>query len=96
MPPLVRRYVKTAFVFMLLGIFAGAIVSVSQGVLGPPVPSLLIVAHTHALLVGWLPGCSRVPPGRTRAIGPSRRGGRAPPGAPLPHGISLALSRSAD
>ncbi|MBI4240786.1 MAG: cbb3-type cytochrome c oxidase subunit I [Candidatus Rokubacteria bacterium] len=54
MPPLVRRYIKTAFVFMLLGMLAGAFMSVSQGFLGRPIPPLLVVAHGHALLVGFV------------------------------------------
>jgi cbb3-type cytochrome oxidase subunit 1 len=54
MPPLVRRYVKTAFAFLLLGMLVGAFVSVSQGFLGGFPPRLLIVAHAHALLVGFV------------------------------------------
>lgn len=54
MPPLVRRYIKTSFVFMALGMLVGAVMAVSQGVLGRPVPSLLVVAHTHAVLVGFV------------------------------------------
>ena len=54
MPPLVRRYIKTAFGFFLLGLFTGAVISVSQGFLDRAVPPLLVVAHTHVLLVGFL------------------------------------------
>jgi cbb3-type cytochrome oxidase subunit 1 len=54
MPPLVRRYLKTAFVFMLVGTLLGALMSVSQGLLGRSVPYPLIVAHAHALLVGFV------------------------------------------
>ena len=54
MPSLVRRYIKTAFVFMLVGTLLGAVISVTQGVLGRTVPRLLIVAHVHLLLVGFV------------------------------------------
>ncbi len=54
MPPVVRRYIKTAFVFLLLGLLTGAIMSIDQGLLGRPVPLFLIAAHTHALLVGFM------------------------------------------
>jgi len=54
MPPLVRRYVKTAFVFLLLGLLTGAFITVNQNLLGRTVPLLLIVAHVHALLVGFV------------------------------------------
>lgn len=54
MPPLVRRYIKTAFVFLLLGLLTGAVITLSQNLLGRPVPLLLIVAHVHALLVGFV------------------------------------------
>lgn len=54
MPPLVRRYVKTAFGFMLLGMLVGAVASVTQGLLDRTVPRLLVAAHVHALLVGFV------------------------------------------
>lgn len=54
MPPLVRRYVKTAFGFMLLGMLVGAVASVTQGLLDRTVPRLLVVAHGHVLLVGFV------------------------------------------
>ncbi|MBI4611695.1 MAG: cbb3-type cytochrome c oxidase subunit I [Candidatus Rokubacteria bacterium] len=54
MPPLVRRYIKTAFGFMLLGMLAGAVVSVTQGVLDRAAPRLVVVAHVHVLLVGFV------------------------------------------
>lgn len=54
MPPLVRRYIKTAFVFMLLAMLLGASMSVNQGFLGRSVPYPLVVAHAHGLLVGFV------------------------------------------
>ena len=54
MPPLVRRYIKTAFLFMALGMLAGAFMSVNQGFLSRAVPFMLVVAHVHALLVGFV------------------------------------------
>lgn len=54
MPPLVRRYIKTAFAFFLLGMLAGAGISIMQGILDYPVPWLLVVAHVHVLLVGFV------------------------------------------
>lgn len=54
MPALVRRYIKTAFVFFLLGMLLGAVMSVSRGLLGRAVAPLLVVAHVHVLLVGFV------------------------------------------
>lgn len=54
MPALVRRYIKTAFIFFLLGMLVGAVMSVSQGLLGRAVAPLLVVAHVHVLLVGFV------------------------------------------
>jgi hypothetical protein len=52
--PLVRRYVKTAFVFLLLGLALGAHVTVEVNVRGRGVPWPLITAHVHLLLVGFM------------------------------------------
>lgn len=54
MPPVVRRYIKTSFIFFFLGLLVGAFITVNQGLLGREVPLLLIVAHTHVLLVGFV------------------------------------------
>lgn len=54
MPPVVRRYIKTSFIFFFLGLLVGAFITVNQGFLGREVPFLLIVAHTHVLLVGFV------------------------------------------
>lgn len=52
MPPLVRRYIKTSFVFLALGLLLGGGLIVGEFVLGAYPPSLLITAHVHLLLVG--------------------------------------------
>jgi cbb3-type cytochrome oxidase subunit 1 len=52
--PLVRRYIKTSFVFLLLGILLGSYVSVAQYVGGTYPSRLIITAHVHLLLVGFV------------------------------------------
>jgi cbb3-type cytochrome oxidase subunit 1 len=52
--PLVRRYIKTSFVFLALGLLLGGWTSVSQFVLGVYPPRLHITAHAHLLLVGFM------------------------------------------
>jgi hypothetical protein len=54
MPPHVRRFIKTSFLFFLLGLGVGAVNIVNWGVLDKPVPHSLVVAHTHLLLVGFV------------------------------------------
>jgi cbb3-type cytochrome oxidase subunit 1 len=54
MPPLVRRYVKTSLVFLLLGLLAGAWITVEVNLRGRGVPWPLITAHVHLLLVGFV------------------------------------------
>src|SRR5688500_19864062 len=54
MPPLIRRYIKTSFVFLLAGLFLGAYIIVSQFVYGAYPPRLFITAHVHLLLVGFM------------------------------------------
>ncbi len=54
MPPLVRRYVKTSFVFLVLGLLLGGWIIVGEFVLGTYPPRLVITAHAHLLLVGFL------------------------------------------
>jgi len=53
-PPLVRRYIKTGFVFLLLGLLVGAWILVAEFVLGTWPPRLVVTAHVHLLLVGFL------------------------------------------
>jgi hypothetical protein len=54
MPPLVRRYVKTSFVFLVAGLLLGAWIVVAQFVAGSYPPKLVITAHVHLLLVGFM------------------------------------------
>jgi cbb3-type cytochrome oxidase subunit 1 len=53
-PPLVRRYVKTSFVFLALGLLLGGWIIVSEFLLGAYPPRLFITAHAHLLLVGFM------------------------------------------
>ena len=54
MPPLIRRYIKTSFAFLLAGLLLGAYVIVGQFVFGAYPPRLFITAHVHLLLVGFM------------------------------------------
>ena len=54
MTPLVRRYIKTSFVFLLAGLLIGAWISTAQFVLDRYPPRLLTTAHAHLLLVGFM------------------------------------------
>jgi hypothetical protein len=54
MPPLVRRYVKTSFVFLMTGLVLGAYIVVAEFVGGASPPRLFITAHVHVLLVGFM------------------------------------------
>ncbi len=54
MTPLVRRYIKTSFVFLALGLLLGGGLVVGEFVLGVYPPRLLITAHVHLLLVGFV------------------------------------------
>jgi disulfide bond formation protein DsbB len=52
--PLVRRYVKTSFVFLLIGLLLGGYIVVAEFVVGSYPPRLWITAHVHLLLVGFM------------------------------------------
>jgi cbb3-type cytochrome oxidase subunit 1 len=54
MPPLIRRYIKTSFAFLIAGVLLGSYVSVGQYVVGTYPPRLIITAHVHVLLVGFM------------------------------------------
>jgi hypothetical protein len=54
MPPLVRRYIKTSFAFLMLGLVLGAWIIVGEFVVGRYPPRLWITAHVHLLLVGFM------------------------------------------
>jgi len=54
MTPLVRRYVKTSFLFLVAGLLVGGYILVGEFVLGVFPPRLVITAHVHLLLVGFV------------------------------------------
>lgn len=54
MPPLIRRYIKTSFVFLLLGMALGACATVEVNIMGRAVPWPLVTAHVHLVLVGFM------------------------------------------
>ena len=54
MPPLVRRYVKTSFVFLVAGLLLGGSITVSEFVWARYPPRLFVTAHVHLLLVGFM------------------------------------------
>lgn len=53
MPPLVRRYLKTAIVFLAVGLLIGGWMLVGRA-FGLWLPPLVTSAHTHTLLVGFV------------------------------------------
>jgi cbb3-type cytochrome oxidase subunit 1 len=52
--PLVRRYIKTSFGFLLVGLLLGAYIITAQFVFDVSPPRLLTTAHAHLLLVGFM------------------------------------------
>jgi cbb3-type cytochrome oxidase subunit 1 len=52
--PLVRRYIKTSFAFLVVGLMLGAYLIVAQFGVGAYPPRLLVTAHVHLLLVGFM------------------------------------------
>lgn len=54
MTPLVRRYVKTSFAFLVAGLLLGGYIVVAQFVVGAYPPRLHVTAHVHLLLVGFM------------------------------------------
>jgi heme/copper-type cytochrome/quinol oxidase subunit 1 len=52
--PLIRRYIKTSFVFLVLGLLLGAYIVVAEFMLDTHPPRLLVTAHAHLLLVGFM------------------------------------------
>jgi hypothetical protein len=52
--PLVRRYIKTSFVFLVAGLLLGAYIVVAQFLLEAYPSPLLVTAHAHLLLVGFM------------------------------------------
>ncbi|MBI4635777.1 MAG: hypothetical protein HY727_05455 [Candidatus Rokubacteria bacterium] len=54
MPPLIRRYIKTSFVFLVAGLLLGGYILVGEFLLGRYPPRLWVTAHVHLLLVGFV------------------------------------------
>jgi heme/copper-type cytochrome/quinol oxidase subunit 1 len=54
LPALIRRYIKTSFVFLVTGLLLGGYIVVAQFVLVRYPPRLLVTAHVHLLLVGFM------------------------------------------
>ena len=54
MTPLVRRYIKTSFVFLLVGLLLGGWIIAAEFLVGRYPPRLFITAHVHLLLVGFM------------------------------------------
>jgi cbb3-type cytochrome oxidase subunit 1 len=54
MTSLVRRYIKTSFVFLLAGLVVGGYLIVAEFVVGVSPARILVTAHVHLLLVGFV------------------------------------------
>ena len=54
MPPIVRRYIKTSFVFLVAGLLLGGYGLVAEFAVGRYPSRLFITAHVHLLLVGFM------------------------------------------
>jgi hypothetical protein len=54
MPPLIRRYIKTSFAFLLAGLLLGGYIIVAEFLFRSFPPRLFITAHVHLLLVGFM------------------------------------------
>lgn len=54
MHTLVRRFIKTGGVFLMVGLFLGLWIMVSRELLGRGAHPYLVSAHTHALLSGFM------------------------------------------
>jgi cbb3-type cytochrome oxidase subunit 1 len=54
MPPIVRRYIKTSFLFLVAGLLLGGYILLAEFVMGRYPPRLFITAHVHLLLVGFM------------------------------------------
>ena len=53
-PPLVRRYITTSLVFLIVGLLLGGYLIIAEFVIGRFPPRLFITAHVHLLLVGFM------------------------------------------
>jgi cbb3-type cytochrome oxidase subunit 1 len=54
MTPLIRRYIKTSFVFLMAGLVLGAWIVVDEFFFDSYPPRLVITTHAHLLLVGFM------------------------------------------
>ena len=54
MTPLVRRFIKTALGFLLLGLLLGVYLLIRRELFGDWPPQYAISAHTHAVFVGFV------------------------------------------
>jgi heme/copper-type cytochrome/quinol oxidase subunit 1 len=54
MAPLVRLYVKTSFVFLMLGLVLGGYITIQVNLMSRGVPWPLITAHVHLVLMGFM------------------------------------------
>ena len=54
MAPLIRRYIKTSFVFLMVGLLLGAYIIVAEFAFDTYPPRLLVTSHAHLLLVGFM------------------------------------------
>ncbi len=54
MTPLVRRYIKTSFVFLVVGLALGAYATIEVNLAGRAVPWPVLVAHT---ICCWSASC---------------------------------------
>jgi len=52
--PLIRRYIKTSFAFLLSGLLLGGYIVVAQFVFDSYPPRILVTTHAHLLLVGFM------------------------------------------
>jgi cbb3-type cytochrome oxidase subunit 1 len=52
--PLVRRYIKTSLVFLVVGLLLGGYLIVAEFVIGRYPARLVITAHVHLLLIGFM------------------------------------------
>ena len=54
MTPLIRRYIKTSFLFLMAGLVLGAWIVVDEFFFDSYPPRLVITTHAHLLLVGFM------------------------------------------
>lgn len=50
----VRYFIKTSIGFLILGLLTGAFMMISKNIFHQPYPYLLVTAHTHLILIGFV------------------------------------------